>query len=111
MKLLQRPTSKSECSKLALQRSREVTRIGLLYRDDVGLRDMAEGQGHFQRSQLSIFGITEHPEGDERTPTPPPSPGTLPNCHAKQPAITAQAKTRSRKGEQYVTMKQNKNCQ
>ena len=79
--------------KLAPQRSREVTRIGLLYRDDVGLRDMAEGQGHFQRSQLSIFGITEHPEGDERTPTPPPSPGTLPNCHAKQPAITAQAKT------------------
>ena len=32
-------------------------------------------------------------EGDERTPTPPPSPGTLPNCHAKQPAITAQAKS------------------
>ena len=44
-----------------LYSAREVTRIGPLYRDDVGLRDRAEGQGHFQRSQLSIFGITEHP--------------------------------------------------
>ena len=61
--------------------------------------DMAEGQGHFQRSQLSIFGITEHPEGDERPPHPLPLRELCPTVMPSSPP-SRHRPNRSRKGEQ-----------